>query len=107
MNASILMLLMVVLASLFECMVRFKIVNKSPNHLTTHGLTFAVRCRVCSELLNRHSPSPMLVGHGRGCGCGHGGGRAAAHVSLNHEEEAPLAGEQHVEEPILEEPSVA
>ena len=40
------MLLMVVLASLFECKDRFKIVNKSPNHLTTHDLTFAARCRV-------------------------------------------------------------
>ena len=40
------MLLMVVLASLFECMVRIKIVNKSPNHLTTHDLMFAARCHV-------------------------------------------------------------
>ena len=42
------MLLMVVLASLFECKVIFKIVNKSPNHLTTHDLTFAVRCHVAA-----------------------------------------------------------
>ena len=40
------MLLMVVPATLFECMVGFKVVNKSPNHLTTHDLTFAARCRV-------------------------------------------------------------
>jgi hypothetical protein len=40
----------------------------------------------------------MLVGRG------HGGGRVAAHTALNLEEEVPLAGDQHVEEPILEEP---
>ena len=40
------MLLMVVLASLFECKVIFKIVNKSHNHLTTHDLTFVARCHV-------------------------------------------------------------
>ena len=40
------MLLMVVLASLFECMIRFKTVNKSPNHLTTHDLTLVARCHV-------------------------------------------------------------
>jgi hypothetical protein len=42
------MLLMVVLASLFECTVRFKIASKSPNHLTTHDLTFAARCHVAA-----------------------------------------------------------
>jgi hypothetical protein len=43
------MILMVVLASLFECMVRFKMANKSPNHLTTHDLTFAATCRVTAQ----------------------------------------------------------
>jgi hypothetical protein len=46
MNAWILMLPMVVLASLFESMVRFKIANKSPNYSTTHDLMFVARCRV-------------------------------------------------------------
>ena len=40
------MLLIVVLASLFECMARIKIVNKSPNHLITYDLTFVARCLV-------------------------------------------------------------
>ena len=51
------MLLMVVLASLFECMVRFKIANKSTNHLTTHDLMFAARCRVTA--LNACSAVPL------------------------------------------------
>ena len=42
------MLLMVGLASLFECMVGFKVVNKSPNHLTTHDLTFVARCLIAA-----------------------------------------------------------
>jgi hypothetical protein len=49
---------MVVLASLFECMVRFKIVNKSPNHLTNHDLTFAVRCRVTVQNVCTIAPRP-------------------------------------------------
>ena len=49
----------------------------------------------------------MLVGHGHGHGRGHGEGRAAAHVALNLEEEVPLVGEQHMKEPILEEPGAS
>ena len=49
----------------------------------------------------------MPAGHGHGHGYGRGGGHTAAHVALNLEEEAPLVGEQHVEEPILEEPGAA
>ena len=52
-----------------------------------------------SEHLNHRSPSPVPAGHCRGHGCGRGGGCAA----LNLEEEVLPAGEQHVEEPILEE----
>ena len=63
-------------------------------------------CR-CSECLNYRSPSPVPTGHGHGCGCGHGGGHATTHVALNLEEEAPPTGEQHMEEPILEEPDIA
>ena len=44
---------------------------------------------------------------GRGRGRGRGRGHIAAHVALNLKEEAPAAGEQHVEEPILEEPGIA
>ena len=60
-----------------------------------------------SERLGHHSPSPVPTVHGCGHGRGHGGGHAATHVALHLEEEAPPAGEQHVEEPILEEPGAA
>ena len=40
-------------------------------------------------------------------GRGHGGGCATARAALNLEEEVPPAREQHMEEPILEEPGVA
>ena len=49
----------------------------------------------------------MPAGHGRGCGHGRGGGRTTTHVVLNFEEEVPPTREQHVDEPILEEPGVA
>ena len=49
----------------------------------------------------------MPTDHGHGRGHGHGGGHATTHVALNLEEEAPPAGEQHVEDPILEEPGIA
>ena len=49
----------------------------------------------------------MTTGHGHGHGCCYGGGRAATHAALNLEEEVPPTGEQHVEEPILEELGVA
>ena len=49
----------------------------------------------------------MSTTHGHGHGRGYGGGHAATHVALNLEEDTPPAREQHVEEPILEEPSVA
>jgi hypothetical protein len=97
---------MVVLASLFECMARFKIVSKSPNHLIiTSDLTFAAKMSCCrSERLNLRSLSPVSAGCGHGHGHGHGGGHTAAHVALYLEEEAPPTGEQHVEEGIVEEP---
>jgi len=41
--------------------------------------------------------SPVPTNRGLGGGC----------VALNLEEEVPPAGEQHMEEPILEEPGVA
>ena len=59
------------------------------------------------ECLNHHSLSPVPTDHGHGRGHGHGGGCVAAHIALNLEEEVPPAEEQHVEEPILEEPGVA
>ena len=55
----------------------------------------------CSEHLNCRSSSPEPAGHGRR-GHGRGGGRAAAHTALNLEEQVPPPGEQHMEEPILE-----
>ena len=76
--------------------------------IITYNLKFAAKMSCChSELLNHCSLSPVPTGHGRGRGHGHGGGCTATHVALNLEEEAPPIVEQHVEEPILEEPGAA
>ena len=58
------MLLIVVLASLFECMARIKIVNKSPNHLITYDLTFAAGGRATAlnvQTVAPLSPCPLAV----------------------------------------------
>ena len=60
-----------------------------------------------SERLNHRSPSHVLGVRGCVHGRGHGGGRAAARTTLKLKEEVPPAGEQHMEEPILEEPGAA
>ena len=49
----------------------------------------------------------MPTGNGHGHGRGHGRGHTAARAALNLDEEVPPAREQHMEEPILEEPGVA
>ena len=49
----------------------------------------------------------MLVGRGCGHGRGHGGGCVATCTALKLKEEVLPAGEQHVEEPILEESGIA
>ena len=46
---------------------------------------------------------PTSHGHGHGHGCGCGRERIAARAGLNLEEEVLSIGEQHMEEPILEE----
>ena len=60
-----------------------------------------------SEHLNHRSSSPVPTSHGHGHGHGCGGGCIAARAALILEEEVRAAGEQHMEEPILEEPGIA
>ena len=105
MNAWILMLLMVVLASLFECMTRIKNCCKSLNHLIIHDhnpndVRNKMSCRRFERLLRRSpSPTPSVRGRGQGQGCGRG--RDVNLVPFILEEEAPPVEEQPLEDPPI------
>jgi len=93
MNVWFLMLLMVVLASLLECMARIKNYYKSLNHLIIHdhnpnNVCSKMSCRHFERLLC-HSTSTTLAVRGRGRGCGRG--RGVNPIAFNLVEDTPPA----------------
>ena len=96
------MLLMVVLASILECMARIKIVV---NHLITHdhnpnGVCSKMSCHQSERMLHR---SPSLAPVVRGRGLGHGHGRDVNPIPFNLEEEVPPMEEQPLGDPHIQE----